>query len=249
MSPGNHCWDHYCGTISSLVNYCKLTPTTTTPSSSSSSSSSSSPPPPHNSIFKPIPRCIIEGILPKGPYLPCVSMAGRALLAEYPRYFRCSVDLALWHDFPFASCTSDLLIHLPRRFFIKWSENVICKMVPFCFRPRVYGILVVVVTNITIVLHITKLLHHQVIQVYFKHYSDVIMSTIASQITGVSIVCSSVCSGVDQRKHQSSASLAFVRGSFNAGAINAENVSIWWRHHEIFLMYVLMSERILIKCC
>ena len=33
-----------------------------------------------------------------------------------------------------------------------------------------------------------------------------------SKITGVSIVCSSVCSGADQRKHQSSASLAFVRG-------------------------------------
>ena len=28
----------------------------------------------------------IEGILPKGSYLPCVSMAGRALLAGYPRY-------------------------------------------------------------------------------------------------------------------------------------------------------------------
>ena len=27
-----------------------------------------------------------EGILPKGPYLPCVSMAGGALLAGYPRY-------------------------------------------------------------------------------------------------------------------------------------------------------------------
>ena len=28
----------------------------------------------------------IKGILPKGPYLPCVSMAGRALLAGYHRY-------------------------------------------------------------------------------------------------------------------------------------------------------------------
>ena len=28
----------------------------------------------------------IKGILPKGPYLPCVSMVGRALLAGYPRY-------------------------------------------------------------------------------------------------------------------------------------------------------------------
>ena len=44
------------------------------------------------------------------------------------------------------------------------------------------------------------------------HYSDVIMGAMASQIIGVSIVCSTVCSGADQRKHQSSASLAFVRG-------------------------------------
>ena len=34
----------------------------------------------------------------------------------------------------------------------------------------------------------------------------------ASQIAGVSSVCSAVYSGVDQIKHQSSASLAFVRG-------------------------------------
>ena len=36
--------------------------------------------------------------------------------------------------------------------------------------------------------------------------------TVTSQITGVSIVCSTVCSGGDQRKHQSSSSLAFMRG-------------------------------------
>ena len=34
----------------------------------------------------------------------------------------------------------------------------------------------------------------------------------ASQITGVSVVYSAVCSSADQQKHQSSASLAFVRG-------------------------------------
>ena len=28
----------------------------------------------------------IDGILPKGPYLPCIGMAGKALLAGYPRY-------------------------------------------------------------------------------------------------------------------------------------------------------------------
>ena len=43
-----------------------------------------------------------------------------------------------------------------------------------------------------------------------KHHSDVIMSAKASQITSVSIVCSTVCSGADKKKtHESSASLAF----------------------------------------
>ena len=45
-----------------------------------------------------------------------------------------------------------------------------------------------------------------------RHYRDVIMSAMASQITGVLSVCSNICSGADERKHQSSVSLAFVRG-------------------------------------
>ena len=44
------------------------------------------------------------------------------------------------------------------------------------------------------------------------HYIDVIMTTIASQITSLAVVYSTVYSDVDQRKHQSSASLAFVWG-------------------------------------
>ena len=56
------------------------------------------------------------------------------------------------------------------------------------------------------------------------HYGDIIMSAMVSQITSVSIVCSTVCSGADQRKHQSSASLAFVRGFPSQRASNAENV-------------------------
>ena len=43
-----------------------------------------------------------------------------------------------------------------------------------------------------------------------SHYDDVIMSEIASQITSLTIVYSTVHSGADQSKHQSSASLAFV---------------------------------------
>ena len=44
------------------------------------------------------------------------------------------------------------------------------------------------------------------------NYSDVMMNTMAPRIIGVSIVYSTVCSGADQNQHQSSASLAFVRG-------------------------------------
>ena len=45
-----------------------------------------------------------------------------------------------------------------------------------------------------------------------RHYSDVIMGTMTSQITSITIVYLTVYSGADQRKHQNSASLAFVRG-------------------------------------
>ena len=47
---------------------------------------------------------------------------------------------------------------------------------------------------------------------FHMHYNDVKMGAMASQITGVSVVYSTVYSGSDQRKHQSPASLAFVRG-------------------------------------
>ena len=46
----------------------------------------------------------------------------------------------------------------------------------------------------------------------YSHYNDVIMITIASQITSLAVVYSTVYSDADQRKHQSSASLAFVWG-------------------------------------
>ena len=45
----------------------------------------------------------------------------------------------------------------------------------------------------------------------YSHRSDVVMSAMASQITGVWIVWSTVCSSADQRKYQSYASLAFMR--------------------------------------
>ena len=45
------------------------------------------------------------------------------------------------------------------------------------------------------------------------HYGDVIMGAIASQITSLTIVYSTFYSDADQRKHQSSASLAYVWGT------------------------------------
>ena len=69
-------------------------------------------------------------------------------------------------------------------------------------------------------------------------YKDVIMGMIVYQITGFSLVCSTVYSDADQGKHQSSASLAFVIGNHcwpinspHKGPAARENVSIWWRHH------------------
>ena len=67
------------------------------------------------------------------------------------------------------------------------------------------------------------------------------MGTVASEITSLTIVYLTVYSGTDQRKHQSSASLAFVQGirrspvnSSPKKLSNAENVSIWWRHNALW---------------
>ena len=82
------------------------------------------------------------------------------------------------------------------------------------------------------------------------HHNDVMMDVIASQITSLAIVYSTVYSGWDQREHQSSTPLAFVRGLHRTGefpaqmASNAENFSIFlWRHHDT-LIAVLGSARL-----
>ena len=55
---------------------------------------------------------------------------------------------------------------------------------------------------------------------WFFHYNDVIMSTMASQMISLAIVCSTAYSGTDERKHQSSASLASVQG-IHRGPVNS----------------------------
>ena len=77
-------------------------------------------------------------------------------------------------------------------------------------------------------------LYKNFIQVKATHYCDAIMGTVASQITSLTIVYTTVYSDADQSKHQSSASLDFVWGIHRGPAqmaSTAENVSIWWRHH------------------
>ena len=54
----------------------------------------------------------------------------------------------------------------------------------------------------------------------FSHYNGIIMSAMVSQITSLTIVYSIVYSDTDQRKHQSSMSLAFKRG-IHWGPVNS----------------------------
>ena len=70
------------------------------------------------------------------------------------------------------------------------------------------------------------------------HYYDVTMSAVASKMTNISTVCSTLCPGA----HQRNAPKLRVTGLCEANplvtccfvsqkASNAINVSIWWRHH------------------
>ena len=73
--------------------------------------------------------------------------------------------------------------------------------------------------------------HACILQCCAFHYSDAIMSTMASQITSLMIVCSTVYS---RRRSGNSP----VTGEFPAQrASNAENVSIWWCHHVLKDIY------------
>ena len=87
------------------------------------------------------------------------------------------------------------------------------------------------------------------------HYNDIIMGTMASQITSLTIVYSTVYSGADQRKHQSSASLAFVwrihRGPMNSPhkwpvtrkMFPFDDV-IMWRCHDMYAFFALLVKRV-----
>ena len=70
-----------------------------------------------------------------------------------------------------------------------------------------------------------------------KHQFDVILSMMATQITSLKIVCSTVYSSTDNKNTKLRVTCLYegnspVTGEFPAQrAINADNVSIRWRHH------------------
>ena len=71
----------------------------------------------------------------------------------------------------------------------------------------------------------------------YYHHIDVIITTVASQITSLKVVYSAVYSDADQRnikapRHWPLCGELTKIGEFPAlSASNAANVSIWWRHH------------------
>ena len=72
----------------------------------------------------------------------------------------------------------------------------------------------------------------------YNHYRDVIMGAMASRITSLTIVYSAVHSGPKKTSKLRVTGLCVwnspVTGEFPAQmASNAENVSIWWRHHVL----------------
>ena len=77
-----------------------------------------------------------------------------------------------------------------------------------------------------------------------QHYNDVIMSLTASQITSLMIVYSTVYSDADQRKHQSSALLAFVRG-IRRGPVNSPHKGPVTRKMFPFDDVIMRSDGIL----
>ena len=87
------------------------------------------------------------------------------------------------------------------------------------------------------------------------HYNDVIMSALASQITNLTIVYSTVYSGRRSKKAPRlrvtglCAGNSLVTGEFPAQrASNTENVSIWWRHHDLKPLFLETISQITFQC-
>ena len=75
------------------------------------------------------------------------------------------------------------------------------------------------------------------------------MGMMTSQITSLIVVYSTFYSGANQRKHQLRVTGLCVGNSPGTGeflakmASNAENVSIWWRHHDTIWRYIIEIDQ------
>ena len=105
------------------------------------------------------------------------------LIILYSRRHICFAELCRnWLSFCFISCLSSSH-HLDQCWFMIRKENFSSRVLRF-HSTKCFGV------------------HFGDAKATVPHYNDVIMSAMASQIAGVLFLCSSVCSGADQRKHQ-----------------------------------------------
>ena len=109
---------------------------------------------------------------------------------------------------------------------------------------------IIVTEYVYVILYIIETILLEIKNLYLDdHYIDVIMTMMASQITSLTVVYSIVYSGADQRKHQSSASLAFVRGIHRDRWIPRTNGQ--WRGKCFHLMTSswLSHMKLQLSCC
>ena len=117
--------------------------------------------------------------------------------------------------------------------FLNHFRHVQCnRSLPFLTLREIEGFKIIYLTKRYMHLGNTPSIIHY-------HYNDVIMSAIASPITSLTIVYSTVYS---MRKSKKTSKLRVtglcagnspVTGEFPAQrASNVQNVSIWWRHHD-----------------
>ena len=98
--------------------------------------------------------------------------------------FVCVKPLPQQNCWLIASWTTGNSVNFESKYDSRWWNTSLFKLAAILFIPQLAGLI---------------------------KYSDVIMGAMASQTTSLTVVYSTVYSGADQRKHQSSASLAFVR--------------------------------------
>ena len=75
------------------------------------------------------------------------------------------------------------------------------------------------------------------------HYNDVIMGPMASQIISLTSFYSSIYSGADQRKHQSSASLPFVWGIHRGPANSPHKWPVTWKTFPFDDVFMIIPEK------